>query len=490
MNIHWLNSCPITTTFTRQNEPVKKISSDDPPNENEQATNNAQPIGISEEMLTGPPFPLLLRLATPSALAFFVQASVSMAEIAYISELGTVSLAAIALMFPALMLMQTLANGAIGGSISSAIARSIGAGNKGNAEALIWHAIVIALVMGLLFYLIWTFVGSTILGSLGVSKEVQTQAEGYARILLGGSVLIWLMALLNATFRGMGNMKLPAALMIGGAFVNVPLSGALILGWFGLPAMGLEGAAIAVLVVAALNVLLSLVLLSKSKGAIRLHLGSFDLRKDLFADILRVGALASLSPVFTVLTVTLSNVLISGFGVAALAGFGIVARLEFLIIPLVFGLGAAMTAMVGTNVGAGNMKRAEHIGWLGGLSAAGLAGIVGIVLAFFPGLWIDLFTDDPQVWHAGATYLRIVGPSFAFLGLGMSLYFASQGAGTVFWPAMATLVRFTIGVGGAYLAVNYFGLELEAVYVCLSIAMVVFGVITAASLKFGAWRRA
>jgi putative MATE family efflux protein len=443
---------------------------------------------MAHAMLTAPPFPMLVRMATPNALAFLVQASVSMAEVAFVSELGTVPLAAVALMFPGLMLMQTLANGAVGGAVSSAVARALGRGDSARAESLIWHALAIAVGAGVLFYLSWRLAGAELLETLGAGESVRTTAAAYAEIIFGGAVLVWLMALLNSVFRGMGNMKLPATLMMLGAAVQIPLAGTLILGWFGVPALGLEGAAVAVLVVAGVNVGILLTRLRSPATPIRLRLAHMRLQWPLFADIFRVGALASLSPVFTVLTVSVVNGLVSEFGVAALAGYGIVARLEFLLIPMVFGLGAAMTALVGTNMGAGNVARAERIGWLGGLSAAAVTGAVGMLLALFPGLWLGLFAEDAATWAAGESYLQIVGPVFAFQGLGLSLYFASQGAGTVLWPVIATALRFAIGVGGAALAVTVFSAGLDTVYVCLAIGMFVYGALTAGAIRLGAWR--
>ncbi len=444
---------------------------------------------LSEQILHAPPFPLLVRLATPNAMAFFVQAAVSMAEVAFVGRLGTVPLAAIALMFPGLMLMQMLANGAIGGAVSSAIARSLGAGRQDRAAALIWHALVIALIAGVLFLVFWHTAGAWLFAALGANDTIAAVAGDYADVLFGGAVLVWTMALLNSVLRGIGNMKLPATLMILGACVQIPLSGTLMLGWFGVPAMGLTGSAVALLVVASLNTCVLLFRLQRSDSPVRLEISGLRLQGALFADIFRVGALAALSPIFVVLTIGMINGLISGFGVAALAGYGIVARLEFLLIPMVFGLGAAMTAMVGTNVGAGNFARAEQIGWLGGLAAAAVTGVVGVLLAVFPGLWLGLFAEDAATWATGESYLHIVGPLFAFQGLGLSLYFASQGAGTVLWPVIATALRFVIGVGGAMLAVSVFSLGLNAVYVCLALGMFVYGALTAAALKLGAWRQ-
>lgn len=433
--------------------------------------------------------PLLLRMAAPNALAFLVQAGVSMAEIAFVSRLGTEPLAALALMFPGLMLMQMLANGAIGGAVGSAVARALGSGDRQRAGALIWHALAIAVLAGGAFHLLFAGFGGPLLSQFGASAAVTRAAADYAGIVFGGAALLWLAALLSAVFRGMGDMRFPAALMVLGAAVQVPLAGTLILGWFGVPSLGIRGAALAVLAVAAVNSLILLARLLRGRVEAPLTLATARLRRALFADILRVGALSALSPVFTVLTIMLVNGLVSGFGVAALAGYGIVARLEFLLVPMVFGLGAAMTSLVGINMGAGQVARAEAIAWLGGTAAAVATGLVGLVLALAPGLWVDLFTDDAVTRAAGVSYLRMVGPCFAFQGLGLALYFASQGAGTVAWPVIATVLRFVIGVGGAVFAVHVLGLGLTAVYACLGAGMVVYGTLTVVSIRLGAWRR-
>ncbi|MCH8506209.1 MAG: hypothetical protein LAT50_18085, partial [Ectothiorhodospiraceae bacterium] len=318
-----------------------------------------RPQSRTEQMLSARPLPLILGLAAPNAIAFLVQATVSMTEVWYIGRLGTGALAAIALMFPALMLMQMLANGAIGGAVSSSVARALGRGGQAQAEALIWHALVIALVAGALFWVLWSLGGGLLLHRLDAPAAVIVEAIRYGNILFAGCVSIWLMGLLAAVFRGMGEMRFPALVMVLGAGVQIPLSGALILGWFGLPALGIAGAAISTVVV--MTLMAGVLVARLLRGGLGLRLRLTALRRDrhLFGDIFRVGALAALSPVLTVLAIAAVNVIVSGFGAAALAGYGIAARLEFLLIPLVFGIGAAMTAIVGTNIGAGNTERAE-----------------------------------------------------------------------------------------------------------------------------------
>ncbi|MEX0604792.1 MAG: MATE family efflux transporter [Marinobacter sp.] len=442
----------------------------------------------TEQMLNRPALPLILTMAAPNAVAFLVQGTVSMTEVWFIGHLGTEALAAIALMFPALMLMQMLSNGAIGGALSSSVARALGRDRKDQAEALIWHGLVIALAAGTLFWLIWWFGGPALLQQLDVAPLVKTEAILYGHILFAGGMTLWLMGTVAAIYRGMGEMRSPAVVMVLGSFVQIPLSGALILGWAGLPKLGVAGAAVSVVLSMGLTALVLIGGLVRGRQILQLRRSAFQLQKALFADIFRVGALSSLSPVLTVLAIATVNVIVSSFGATALAGYGIAARLEFLLIPLVFGIGAAMTAIIGTNVGAGRIARAEQVGWTGGALAAGLTGSIGLVLALAPHLWAGLFTDDPETFAAGARFLQIVGPFFLFQGLGLALYFGSQGAGEIRWPIFAALVRFVVAIGGASLAAYGFGYGLDMVYACIAAGMLLFGVITAGAIRLGAWR--
>jgi len=202
-----------------------------------------------------------------------------------------------------------------------------------------------------------------------------------------------------------------------------------------------------------------------------------------------VGAPSALSPILTVATIGGINILIGELGVAALAGYGIGSRIEFLLIPLVFGLGVSMNTLVGVNLGAGQLQRAVHIGWIGGISASVLTGTIGLLASLAPDLWAGLFTNDPDALASARSYLRIVGPFFAFQGLGLSLFFASQGAGTVTWPVIATFIRLAIALGGGAAALYTLDAGLDGIYLAAGIGMLTYGVITAAALKLGVWEK-
>jgi putative MATE family efflux protein len=423
-------------------------------------------------------------------VAFFIQGSVSLAEVWFIGQLGEISLAAIALAFPLLMLTQTLSGGAMGGAVAAAIARALGAGDIVRAERLVWHALALAVMGGVGLLVIFLLGGRAFLQFLGGEDEVLRQAYAYAVVLLSGSVFLWLIGTVTAIYRGMGEMQFPAAVMIFNALVQIPLSGCLILGWGGLPALGIIGAAISAIVAAALLCLPLFVKLSKGDLPVRLRLSAMRFSKSDFDEILRVALPASLSPLLTIATVLVLTAYVASFGEAALAGYGIGSRVEFLIIPLVFGLGAAMTTAVGASVGAGELDRAERLGAIGGLSAGVIAGLVGIVLALFPNAWIGVFTDVPAVHAAARSYIEIVGPLFFFHGLGLSLYFASQGASAMFWPVWATVLRVLVAALGGYVLAFTLDFGLSGIYTAAAAAMLTYAVVIAAAIKAGAWRHA
>jgi Na+-driven multidrug efflux pump len=203
-------------------------------------------------------------------------------------------------------------------------------------------------------------------------------------------------------------------------------------------------------------------------------------------EILRVGAVAALITVQTNATVAITTALVGRFGAEAIAGYGVGSRLEYLLVPLVFGLGSPLVAMVGTNIGAGQRQRALRTAWIGAAIAFGLTETIGLVAAALPLGWLSLFDHDPAMLAAGSQYLRVVGPCYGLFGLGMALYFASQGAGRLRWPLTAAVTRFVLAAGGGWVAIQLSG-DLVYVFTALAIALAVFGGINAAAVAAGAW---
>ena len=443
----------------------------------------------TQEFLTRPIIPLLIRMSAPNTIAFFIQSLVVLTEVWFISRLGTNSLAAVALAFPLLMITQTMSGGALGGAITSAIARSMGADDIEKAERLIWHSIIISLGGAITFLILFLLFGKQLLFLLGGRGEILQESYSYCSILFFGGILLWLSGSLSAVLRGMGNMRFPATLMVITSSIQVILSGGFILGWFGFPKLGVPGAAVAVLISSALMVTVILFKLRSKSIPASLRKERFQLRKILFNNIFEVAIPASLSPLLVVGTILVLTGLVGRFGTEALAGYGIGSRVEFLMIPLIFGIGSAMTSIVGANIGALNIDRAEKVGILGGSTAGFVSIVIGLTLAAFPEAWIQFFTDDIKAFEVTKKYIQIVGPFYIFQGIGLSLYFASQGANAMKWPTIATIARFIIACAGGGVSVYWLELGIESIFISSSAAMAIFGLMIFISIKKGAWRK-
>src|SRR3989441_162521 len=356
-------------------------------------------LAAGTRVLLEAPIPgTLLRLAAPNVVVIAVQAAINVLEAVYVGWLGRDALAGIALVFPLVMLMQTMSAGGMGVGIASAIARALGGGRRRDADALVVHALVIALVLGAAFTVGMLWGGPRLYRAMGGTDGALAAALTYSNVVFAGAGAFWLFNTLGSILRGAGNMRLPAVVVLAG--------------------------------------------------------------------------------------------LVGAFGTVALAGYGTGARLEYLQFPLVFGLGSALVTMVGTNVGAGQLARARRIALVGGAMAFALTETIGLAAALFPGVWMSLFTRDPAVVAAGSAYLRVVGPSYGFFGLGLALYFASQGAGRVVWPLVAGFMRLVLAAVGGSLAIHWVGGGAGARLFVIRLAFVLFGVTLLSAVKGGGWREA
>jgi len=440
----------------------------------------------TRRLLEAPIVPTLLRLAAPNMLVMVAQAAAGLIETWFVGKLGTDALAGMALVFPIVMLMQMTSAGAMGGGIASSIARALGARRREEADALVWHAVVIAVGFGLLFTLALWIGGRwlyTRMGGTGASLEA---AMVYSHWVFAGAVLVWLFNALAAVIRGTGNMAVPAKVTVIGVLGLVPLSPLLIFGWGPIPGMGIAGGAAALLLYYLGGTLALLAYLRSRHSLLRPAWRSVRLRWPLFSDILRVGLFGAVSTVATNLSIGIATALAGQFGPGAIAGYGTASRLEYLLVPLVFGLGAPLVAMVGVSIGAGQRERALRVSWAGAAIAFTLTEAIGLMAALFPRQWLLLFGHDPAMLEAGTQYLRTVGPLYGFFGLGLVLYFASQGAGRLLWPVLGNIARLAVAAIGGWAALRWGG-GLVQVFLAQGAALVVYGLVIAAAIAGGAW---
>lgn len=437
-------------------------------------------------LLTAPILPTLLRLSLPNMAAMLATALVAVAETSYAGLLGTPALAGMALVFPMVMLQQMMSAGAMGGGVSSAISRALGAGDEARAESLAVHAAIIGAVAGIAFTAFFLLLGPAIFRLLGGSGGALSEAIAYSNTVFLGATVIWLANTLASIVRGGGNMNAPSATLFAVAGFQVVLGGGLGLGLGPVPRLGMMGIALGQVIAYAGGALFLFWFLRSGNARVALVFKRAAPSRAVFQDILRVGALACLSPLQTVLTVLVLARLVAYFGTEALAGYGIGARLEFLLIPITFAIGVACVPLVGMAIGAGDVARARRVAWTGGAVSALVVGTVGLVVAVLPDLWATLFTREPAVLESARSYLTWSGPGFAFYGLGLCLYFGSQGAGKMLGPVLVATLRLAlVGIGGWILAAA--NAPQWSIFALVGAAMAAYGIAMALAVYCVRW---
>jgi putative MATE family efflux protein len=413
-----------------------------------------RPPGVlsRERMLHGPLLPLLVRLALPTVAVMLLTTLLAVAETYFVATLGTEAIAAASLVVPVVLLMGMVSNGGVGGGVSSAVARAVGAGRHDEAESLAWHAVVVGVGFGALFTLALLLGGRSLYAALGGRGATLEQAVVYSDILFAGAIASWVLMLLQAALRGAGNVRVPALVIAATVGVGLAISPALITGLWGFPRLGVAGAGVAQVVSSVLGV--SLVVAYMRSARSNLRLAPHRIERAKLGAILRIGLPSSLNAAMSNVALTAVTAAAGRFGVEALAGYGIASRLDGLLVPVMFGFGTAVLTLVGQNLGAGQVARARRAAIVNALLVAGMLEALGLLLAFEPRLWLGWFTQSPEVLAAGSRYLRIVGPTYGFTAITLELYFAGQGARRIGWPMTATAVRCTASVAATLLVIH------------------------------------
>lgn len=436
---------------------------------------------------TTPIFSTLLRFALPNMVAMLATALATIAETSYVGRFGTPALAGMALVFPFVMLQTMMSAGAMGGGVSSAISRALGAGETNRANLLAVHALWIGIALGTVFLGVMELFGPFFLGALGGRGEALTQALAYAKVSFAGSIFVWIVNTLSSVIRGSGNMKIPSVTLLALSIAQVLLGGILGLGWGPIPAFGMGGVAAGSVLAYAVGAVFLWHHLASGHARVSLPIHGTRIDPKLLKDILRVGAVACISPFQTVFTIFVMTRLVAEFGPQALAGYGIGTRLEFLLVPLAFAIGVASVPMVGMAMGAGDIKRARQSAFTAAALAAALLGMIGLGVILAPDAWTTLFSQDESVLLSARTYFLWAGPCYALFGLGLSLYFSSLGAGKALGPVLAgTLRLIVVAVVGFWLASRH--APTWALFALVGLGMAVYGVSTLLIVRFTSWQ--
>lgn len=408
-------------------------------------------------LLQAPVLPTLLRLAAPNLGEAAARVAFIACDAIFIAWLGEAALAGVSLVFPLLLVLQTVSAGGLGVGVAAAVARALGAGRMAEGRALVGAAAALALLLGLACAVPLLAAGPALYRAMGLQGAALQAAGDYGAIVFGGCVLVWSMNLLANAVRGSGNMVVPACAIVAGEACHLALSPALILGWGPFPAMGVAGAAIGVLAAYGVGTALLLAWLLSPRALLRLQPRLVRLARAPVAAILQVGGFASLNALQFQLQTFLVAGLAAGLGAGTVAAYGAASRLELLLLPIVFAFGSALVTMVAAASGAGDRDRARHAAWCGAAIAAGIGLVFAAIAYAAPLAWMALFTDSEETRATGLRFLAVNGFTWPLLAGGLALFFALQGAGDALRPFLLGLCRLAIAAGGGWLALRLAG---------------------------------
>jgi putative MATE family efflux protein len=449
---------------------------------------SAAALGAStatQRMLHGPVLPTLLRLATPNVLGLAANTVVIGFDGYIVGRLGANALAGVAVVLPLAMLMLQMSAGGLGGSTTAVVARALGAGDAPLAARLARHALLLGLAASLLFTAVaarpWLY------AAMGAGGAVLGEASRYAAVLFTGAAAIWSVNVLAGVARGTGHMAAAALALIATTAMHLLLCPLLVFGAGPLPPLGVAGAAASTVTCNAVSALALLAWLSRPGRAVRVLGGPWQLQRAAFRRILDVALPSAANPILSNGSIALATAYVGSFGSLAVAAYGIAARLEYILVPIAFGIGSALTAMVATNMGARQAARAKRVTWTGAGLVWGVTAAIGLAAALWPQAWMALFSADAAVQATGSAYLRIVGGCYGFFGLGLALFFAAQGAGRLAWPLAASTVRLLVVAVGGWLALRVAGGTPEALYAVIALSLSALGLTLAAATYLADW---
>ena len=427
---------------------------------------------------------MLFKLAGPNMVSVLFMLLVGFAEPFFAGQLGIIQLASVAITYPLVSLSGMIGAGAVGGGVVSALSRSIGKNDLDRANVVIWHSFIIYCVVSIIFFIVFVFFSRNLFIAMGVEESVVEKAVGYSRLFFILSPSIFLFYLMMSIYRSFGDYQFLAVINVLLGMLQLFLSGALSLGWFFFPSLGVNGLALAFVIPQGMAGILMFISILFGKYPIRFKI--LALRKEIFVDILNVGGLGAINSTSIALTMVFTTAFISRFGTEAIAGYGVCARLEQTLIPLSFGVGGVLTSCVGTNFGANQFYRARKSAWLGATFIASIAAIAGVTFSIFPNLWLDFFTTDLEAYIIGALYLSIVAPFFPLFAFGKTLYFASQGTGKMLIPISGAITRLIIVMIFGFICI-FFELEIKFLFFIIGIAMSSVGLILTLNMFGSVW---
>ncbi|MDQ5870584.1 MAG: MATE family efflux transporter [Acidobacteriota bacterium] len=444
--------------------------------------------GSNRDFTEGPIGPAIVILAIPMVMEMIMESIFAIADIFWVSKLGADAVATVGITESMLALIYAVAIG-VSISATATVARRIGEKDPEGAASAAVQSIALGVALAIPIGIVGALAAPKLLALMGGSPELVAAGWKFTAVMLGGNVVIMLLFLINAIFRGAGDAAIAMRVLWFANILNIVLGPCFIFGLGPFPELGVTGAAVATTIGRGSGVLYQLWTLSRGRGRIVIERRHLKLDPAVMLRLLRLSGNA----VFQILIGTASWIglvrILSGFGSSVLAGYTIGIRIiVFALLPS-WGMSNAAATMVGQSLGAGKPDRAERSVWIAGFYNMLFLGAVGLVFVVFAPQLISLFTDDPAVVPWGTACLRYVSFGFLFYAWGMVITQAFNGAGDTWTPTWLNLFCFWLWeIPLAYVLAKVLGFGPKGVFLAITVAFSTLAVASAALFRRGKWK--
>jgi len=441
-------------------------------------------------LLEGPILQSLLKLAMPIMIANVLQAAYQLVDAFWVGRLGGAAVAAVSVTTPVIFLTMAIGIGlAIAGSVL--IAQYFGAGNQKMVNHVAAQTLLMVLAVSVVLAIIGFCLTPYFLHALNVAPDVYSGALGFMKISFIGLVFNFSFMVFQSVMRGVGRAVLPVFIILGTVILNFALDPLFIFGWHFVPALGVEGAAMATVGTQSLALIIGFVILFRGKHDIQLKLNDFKPDLVHIKRAFKIGMPSSIEQSMRGIGMTAMTFLIVRFGTSTMAGYGAGSNIVQLAMIPGLGLSMALSTLVGQNIGAGNVDRATRIARLGAIIGFVLLSIFGVITFAFAPQMIGFFVPgNVPVINGGAGFLRIVCFSWGFLGLQLCLVGVLRASGNTVLPMILALIsQWVLQFPIAYVLSHYTKWQETGIWLAFPISTVITALITLAIYSKGDWKK-
>lgn len=442
------------------------------------------------DFTSGPIIKSLIGLALPIVFANIMQTAYQLVDTFWVGRLGAEAVAAVSLSFPVIFLLISLGGGlGIAGTIL--VAQYKGKGDLKQVDYVSAQTLLLMVLTSIVMSVIGYFISAPVMGLMGAEADVLPKAISYLQISFIGLTFMFGYFVFQSLMRGVGDVKTPMYIVMGTVILNLILDPLFIMGYGPVPGYGVSGAAIATILTQGIAAIIGLLMLFSGKYGIHLKWKNIKLDYPLIKRMFLLGFPSSIAQSSRALGMTVMAFLVATFGTLVVASYGIGARIfSFIIIPAV-GISMAASTLVGQNIGAGKIERAERITRLSAIISFAFLTVLGLLFFIFAEPITAVFIpNDPEVIKSGALFVKIMALSFGFIGIQFTYNGTFTGAGNTGVTMVISIISFwVLQFPLAYILSKHTSLAEIGIWISLPIANVLTAAISAVWYKKGDWKK-